>query len=428
MKKINKVLGFAAVTAAAVSLAACGGAASYGDSTKNIELPAKDYQGFYENTARVYREYVTVGDYKDIEVTKVDRASEEITDETVNSTLDSLAQEFRNEEDVTEGGTTQKNDEIVLDFTGTIDGKEFERGSSTDYSYTIGSRQFIPDLDTGLEGKEANKDYDINVKFPDDYGKEELNGKNAVFKVKIKKIVRPTIPELNDEFAAAHTDTWELKGYGSGIKTLDALKEGIKKNLAEVQKNTNDQTLYGEALQKIIENSQFKDELPQDELNYLSETMKSNVKSQFESYGSSMGIESFDDYIKQYYGYESEDQFNEYVQTQATDYLKSKMVTTIIGADNGVKVSAEDITKEGNSMALYYGYDSYQKLVETYGQILNAETGYQVLYKKVSNIVAGEVKEVEETTSATEAATQAGGETEKSGTGSNEEAETTNAQ
>lgn len=428
MKKIKTVISIAAAAMAALSLAACGGASEFGDSTKNTEVAAKDYQAFYENTARVYRNYVTVGDYKGLEVTKVDRSNEEISDETVESTLKSLAQEFRNEEDVTEGGTTQKNDEIVLDFTGSIDGKEFEGGSSTGYSYTIGSRQFIPDLDTGLEGKEANKDYDINVKFPDDYGKEELNGKNAVFKVKITKIVRPTIPELNDEFAAAHTDTWELKGYGSGIKTLDALKEGIKKNLAEVQKNTNDQTLYGEALQKIIENSQFKDELPQDELNYLSETMKSNVKSQFESYGSSMGIESFDDYIKQYYGYESEDQFNEYVQTQATDYLKSKMVTTIIAADNGVKVSAEDITKEGNSMALYYGYDSYQKLVETYGQILNAETGYQVLYKKVSNIVAGEVKEVEETTSATEAATQAGGETEKSGTGSNEEAETTNAQ
>ena len=278
MRKIKTVLGIAAATAAAVSLTACGGGASvYGNSTKNIELPAKDYQGFFDNTARVYREYVTVGDYKDIEVTKVDRASEEITDETVNSTLDSLDQEFRNEDDVTEGGTTQKNDEIVLDFTGTIDGKEFEGGSSTDYSYTIGSGNFIEDLDKGLEGKEANKEYDINVKFPDNYGKEELNGKDAVFKVTIKKIIRPTNPELNDEFAAAHTDTWELKGYGSGFKTLDALKEGIKKNLAETQRDTNNQTLYGEALQKIIENSQFKDELPQEELNYLSETMKSNV-------------------------------------------------------------------------------------------------------------------------------------------------------
>ena len=428
MKKIKTVISIAAAAMAALSLAACGGASEFGDSTKNTEVAAKDYQAFYENTARVYRNYVTVGDYKGLEVTKVDRSNEEISDETVESTLKSLAEEYRNEEDVTEGGTTQSGDEIVLDFTGTIDGKEFEGGSSTDYSYTIGSGQFISDLDKGLEGKEANKEYDINVKFPDDYGKEELNGKNAVFKVTIKKIVRPTTPEINDEFAAAHTDDWELKGYGSGIKTLDALKEGIKKNLAETQKDTNDQTLYGEALEKILESSEFKDELPQEELTYLSDTMKTNVKNQFESYGESMGIESFEDYIKQYYGYESEDQFNEYVTTQATDYLKSKMVTTIIAADNGVKVSAEDITKEGNSMALYYGYDSYQKLVETYGQILNAETGYQVLYKKVSNIVAGEVKEVEETTSATEAATQAGGETEKSGTGSNEEAETTNAQ
>lgn len=426
MKKIKTVLGLTAAMTAAVSMAACSGG-NYGNTTKNIDIAAKDYQGFFENSARVYRDYVTVGDYKDIEVAKVDRANEEITDETVNSTLDSLAQEFRNEEDVTEGGTTQKDDEIVLDFTGSIDGKEFEGGSSTDYSYTIGSGQFISDLDTGLEGKEANKEYDINVKFPDDYGKEELNGKAAVFKVTIKKIVRPTTPELNDEFAATHSDTWELKGYGSGIKTLDALKAGIKKSLVEAQKDTNDQTIYREAIQKIIANSQFKDELPQEELNYLSDTMKSNVKSQFENYGSAMGIESFDDYIKQYYGYESEDQFNEYVQTQATDYLKSKMVTTIIGADNGVKISAEDITKEGNAMALYYGVESYQKLVEKYGQILNCETGYQVAYKKVSNIVAGTVKEVEETTAATETAAS-GASNEAEGNGSSEEAETTQAQ
>ena len=428
MKKITKVFGIAAIAAAAVSMAACGGKSEYGDTTKNIEVAAKDYQAFFDNTARVYRDYVKVGDYKGLEVAKVDRSTEEISDETVESTLESLAEEYRNEEDVTEGGTTQEGDEIVLDFTGSIDGKEFEGGSSTDYSYTIGSGQFIEDLDKGLAGKEANKDYDINVKFPDDYGKEELNGKDAVFKVKIKKIVRPTNPEINDEFVAAHTDDWELRGYGSGIKTVDALKEGIKKNLAESKKASNDQTLYGEALEKIIETSEFKEELPQEELNYLADTMKSNVKNQFESYGESMGIKSFEDYIKQYYGYESEDQFNEYVQTQAQDYLKSKMITTIIGADNGIKISAEDITKEGNSMALYYGYDSYQKLVETYGQILNAETGYQVAYKKVSEIVAGEVKEVEETTAVeeSEASTQV---TEKSGTGSTEEeSETTTAQ
>lgn len=425
MKKIKSVFGVAAVAAAAVSLAACGGSSEYGDSTKNTEVPAKDYQAFYENTARVYRDYVKVGDYNGLEVAKVDRSTEEITDETVESTLESLAQEYRNEEDVTNGGTTQEGDEIVLDFTGSIDGKEFDGGSSTDYSYTVGSGNFIDDLDKGLVGKEAGKDYDINVKFPDDYGNEELNGKDAVFKVNIKSITRPTNAEINDEFVAAHTDDWELKGYGSGIKTVDALKEGIKKSLAESKKATNDQTLYGEALEKLLETSEFKDELPQEELNYLADTMKSNVKNQFESYGESMGIESYEDYIKQYYGYESEEEFDKYVQTQAEDYLKSKMITTIIAADNGVKVSAEDITKEGNATALYYGYDSYQKLVETYGQILNAETGYQVLYGKVSEIVANAVNQVEETSSSAEA--ESGESTENSGSGSTEE-ETTTAQ
>ena len=416
MKKFKSIMGIAAAATAAACLAACGGGSQYGDTTKNIEVAAKDYQDYYLNCARVYRNYVNVADYKGIEVTKVDRSNETVTDEAVDTVYNGLAEEFRNEEDVTEGGKTEKGDEIVMDFTGSIDGKEFEGGASTDYSYTIGSGQFISDLDEGLVGKEANKEYNIDVKFPDDYGNEELNGKQSVFKVTIKKIVRPTNAELNDEFVAAHTSDWEERGYGSGITTVDALKAGIKESIQKDAKEQNNQQVYEEAIAKIVEKSEFKDELPQEELTYLSDTMKSNVKSQYENYGASMGIESFDDYIKQSYGYESEDQFNEYVDTQAKEYLKTKMVTMVIAADNNVNVSADDITQEGNDIALYYGYGSYQELVEQYGQILNAETGYRVVYNKVSEIVTAEAKEVDATQAATsEAASESASESDQSG-------------
>ena len=88
-------------------------------------------------------------------------------------------------------GTVKKGDTINIYYVGKVDGKAFEGGSCTKettpdgYDLEIGSGTFIPGFEDSLIGKKIGETSDIHVTFPKDYGKDELNGKKAVFTVTI---------------------------------------------------------------------------------------------------------------------------------------------------------------------------------------------------------------------------------------------------
>lgn len=450
MNKIKVTAGIAAAAISALTLAACGGSgAQQGDSTASAAVAAKDYNGFYKHTADVYKNYVKLGEYKGLDVTKIDRSNEQVTDEDVNNQIEALKAQYTETQDVTEGGTTQKDDIITIDYTGKINGVEFEGGSAQGRTYTVGSGQFIEDLDKGLEGKQAGQDFDVNAKFPDDYGKEELNGKDAVFTVKISQIMRPSEPEINDDFVKAHADDLAKEGFGTGLATLDALKNGIKTSLAESAKKSNDQQVLGEVIEKLKETSEIKD-YPAQELESLKTNRKSNLEQELEQYNSYMSQLSgamvatdengetvtaestettaamtLDEYVKGSYGAENADA---YVDEFAKGYLATKMLVTLIADENNIDVSVDDINKAGEELASYYGYNSYQEIVEKFGAEVNCDTGYQVLYNKVSTLIAensNEVKEAESEEAPATEETQAS--EEQSETSEAAEAETTTA-
>ena len=450
MNKIKVTAGIAAAAISALTLAACGGSgAQQGDSTASAAVAAKDYNGFYKHTADVYKNYVKLGEYKGLDVTKIDRSNEQVTDEDVNNQIEALKAQYTETQDVTEGGTTQKDDIITIDYTGKINGVEFEGGSAQGRTYTVGSGQFIEDLDKGLEGKQAGQDFDVNAKFPDDYGKEELNGKDAVFTVKISQIMRPSEPEINDDFVKAHADDLAKEGFGTGLASLDALKNGIKTSLAESAKKSNDQQVLGEVIEKLKETSEIKD-YPAQELESLKTNRKSNLEQELEQYNSYMSQLSgamvatdengetvtaestettaamtLDEYVKGSYGAENADA---YVDEFAKGYLATKMLVTLIADENNIDVSVDDINKTGEELASYYGYNSYQEIVEKFGAEVNCDTGYQVLYNKVSTLIAensNEVKEAESEEAPATEETQAS--EEQSETSEAAEAETTTA-
>ena len=104
------------------------------------------------------------------------------------------------------------------------------------------------------------------------------------------------------------------------------------------------------------------------------------------------------------------------------------MLVTLIAAENNIDVSVDDINKAGEELASYYGYNSYQDIVEQYGAEVNCDTGYQVLYNKVSTLIAensNEVKEAESEEAPATEETQAS--EEQSETSEAAEAETTTA-
>ena len=139
-----------------------------------------------------------------------------------------------------------------IDYVGTIDGTAFEGGTGS-YDLEIGSHSFIDDFEDQLVGHKAGEKVDVNVTFPEDYGSEELAGKDAVFAVTINKVYRST-PDMVLSDIVAHskvlqypkdiTDNWMqylIDQYSSMSQTDSTASSDTKKpeTLAELAELTN---------------------------------------------------------------------------------------------------------------------------------------------------------------------------------------------
>ena len=166
-------------------------------------------------TAKVYvRPVIELKEYKGITAKKVVYT---VKDEQIDSQLESVRE--RNSRMVAVEDRGIENGDIAnINFKGYIDGKEFAGGSGENFDLTIGQGQFIPGFEDQLIGKGTNDDVVVNVTFPKDYHSEELQGKDAEFKVKINKVSVKELPELDDDFAKDVSEFDTLKEYKADMK------------------------------------------------------------------------------------------------------------------------------------------------------------------------------------------------------------------
>lgn len=122
-------------------------------------------------------------------------------------------------------GTVEEGDSVTINFTGTIDGKEFDGGSAEDYDLVIGEGGMIDGFEDGIIGMKKGETKELDLTFPDDYYEESVAGKPVVFKVTLQKFTRPS--ELNDEWVAANTE----------YKTVDEYRAAVKKNSKKMRQN-----------------------------------------------------------------------------------------------------------------------------------------------------------------------------------------------
>ena len=349
--------------------------------TSNRELEAAEYDSFYQMTAAVYKKYLTLPEYKGIAVT-VDRSSEDVSEDTVEETIQSMLSDSAGSVDVTADGVTQSGDTITLDYQGLLDGVAFDGGTATDQTYTIGSGKFISDLDTGLIGLKANVQTDIPCTFPDDYSSSDLAGKSVIFRVTIKSITRKDVPELTDEWVQKNAANYNY----TQETTADQFRQAVKEELVSQKVASNDSTKFKDILATIADGVTI-DSYPQKELTSLTNTMVNNVRTQYQNYGASSGYTSFDAYLQGMYGMEDEAAFTDYAGTYAKNYLTTKMLVTEIADAEDIHVTEEEINDLGDSLASYYGYDGYDTIINSLGREMNCEVGYEYLYGKVEEIV-----------------------------------------
>ncbi len=138
----------------------------------------------------------------------------------VDEALDNLASSANDFKDRKKGSKAKGGDQIVIDFIGTVGGEAFDGGSSEDYPLVLGSNSFIPGFETQLVGCKVGEDKKVKVTFPDEYGSENLAGKDAEFACKIKNVKEPVPAKINDELATKF-----------GAEDLKALKAQISERL-----------------------------------------------------------------------------------------------------------------------------------------------------------------------------------------------------
>jgi len=168
------------------------------------------------------RPTATLGTYKGVEVGKREAAADE---EAVKGELDALRARSARLETVDE--PAGENDFIVMDYRGTIDGVAFEGGEARDQLIELGSGRLVPGFEEQLTGAKAGDERTVKITFPDDYGADELKGRDAEFEVTVNEVKRKELPELDDDFASD----------AAGFDTLDELREDVAAKLREADEN-----------------------------------------------------------------------------------------------------------------------------------------------------------------------------------------------
>ncbi|QEY34056.1 trigger factor [Caproiciproducens galactitolivorans] len=278
---------------------------------------------------------VEIDNYKGIAVTKKPVV---VTDEDIDAEIKKVQE--RNSRMITvEDREAQNGDIVVIDFDGYVDGVAFDGGKADNYSLTLGSGQFIPGFEEQVVGHKTGDEFDVNVKFPEDYHAENLAGKDAVFKIKLHEIKMKELPEVDDDFVKDVSD----------FDTLDKYKEDIRKRLTDAKERSAKDDVENQLIDKLVEN--VKAEIPQAMYeNRINEDIR-----EFSYRLQSQGL-NLETYLK-YTGMDK-DAFRKQFLPQAERQVKVRLALEQIAKLENIHPTDEEIEEEFAKLAKSYDIDA----------------------------------------------------------------------
>ena len=305
---------------------------------------------------------VTLGKYKGVTVTKIDTS---VSDEEVDAEVET--QRNNNARTVSVERPIENGDTAVIDFEGFVDDVAFEGGKGENYDLEIGSHSFIDTFEDQLVGKVAGDDVEVNVTFPENYQAEELQGKPAVFKVKIKEIKVKELPELDDDFAQ------DVSNFDTIAEYKEDLKKKLTENKEEALKREREEAVIG----KIIENAQM--DIPEQ----MVDAQTRQMTQEFAQRLSSQGL-SIDQYM-QFTGLTPQKMIEE-LKPQALKRIQSRLVLEAVVAAENIETTEEELDKEIENMASMYQME-VDKLKEVIGEEEKKQIGLDLAVQKAVEIV-----------------------------------------
>ncbi len=334
-----------------------------------IDRPELGFDTIDENTCILkftcpVKPDVTLGQYKDLgyHIDEIVISDDEIEEEL------KMLQDQKADLEIKEDGVVENGDTVVIDFEGFKDGIPFDGGKAENYDLVIGSGAFIPGFEDQLIGMKSEEEKEINVTFPENYHAEDLKGQAVTFKVKVHEIKFKVLPEIDEEFIA----DLKLKD----VKTLDELKEYIRKAHYDHKENELVNKATEEVLNKVSDNATVK--VPEVMINQEVDDMVRNYEQRLMGQGLTL-----DQYLK--FAKQTRDEFKETLKADAEKKVKLTLVLEEIAKVEKVEVSDEEVEEEYKKMAELYGMT-----VEEIKKYITAEqTRHDVSLRKALDIIKG---------------------------------------
>lgn len=317
------------------------------ENIKPVDYPQIDVVEIGEGKELVYTATVTtypeveLGEYKGLDIKK---PVYEVEENEIDKQITEM-QEKNARIEVKKEGNVEKGDIAVIDFKGYIDGVAFEGGEGTDYSLEIGSGTFIDNFEDQLIGLAVGDKKEVNVNFPEAYGKDDLNGKPAMFEVEIKAIKVKELPELDDEFAK---DV-------AAVDTFAELKENLKKTLEKNNEEKADREFEEAVITAIIENTKM--DVPEVMISKEIDSMMQDLEGRLKYQG--LSLEQYMEFTGN-----TTEKMRDFMKENAERKVKADLVLDAIAKAEEIKATEEELNARALELGKIYGPKDPEKMAK----------------------------------------------------------------
>lgn len=260
-------------------------------------------------------------DLVDVAKLKVEKLVADVTDEEVDAAVRKLAEQTRTYSARPEGEAAQKDDAVVIDFVGKVDGEEFPGGKAEDFNLVLGSGQLIPGFEDQLIGAKPGETRELDVAFPADYPEAKLAGKPAVFTTTVKEVKAPDPVEIDNALAQK-----------LGLDSIGTLKERVRDQLKSDFARASRMHLKRRILDALDEAHAFS--LPPTMVESEFDAIWRAVEAELKREGKSAEDEG-----------KSEDELKKEYHDIAERRVRLGLVLARIGEQNGISIANEEIQR-----------------------------------------------------------------------------------
>lgn len=321
-------------------------------------------------------EYVSIGDYSNLEITKVE--AEQVTDEEVQAEFDAYMAAFDEEVEVTDRDVLENGDIADIDYVGKIDGVEFDGGSAEGYKLELGSNSFIEGFEEGLVGVKKGETKTLELTFPENYSNTDYAGKAATFDVTVNGIYKTQSPEITDEFVKENTE----------YESISAYKEAIRSEIQASKDSTAENTKRNAIWEALTKNAAVKNYNEEKVVNYIIE-YKNYIE---EAVSSTYGM-TFDAYLTNS-GMTQED-FKSTALSNSLAMAKQQLFLDAIAEKEGLKATDEELAEYIKEYMASMGYATEEEMWTNFTEAGYVKEDIQATMK--DNITADNVMKYLET-------------------------------